>query len=73
MNKRIAAAVLWFLACWTAGSFLTYTVDISPLVGPIVGLAAAGLFAGDPRRIIWVRQPETAQAPSHSTTTADPA
>jgi len=71
MHKRIAAAVLWFLACWTAGSFFSYTLGLDPLVGPIVGIAAAGLFAGDPRRIIWVRSSVPATAPR--TSAPDPA
>jgi hypothetical protein len=26
---------------------------VSPMLGPIVGVAAAALFVGDPRKIIW--------------------
>lgn len=73
MNKRIAAAVLWFFACWTAGSFLTYTVGISPLIGPIIGAAAAGLVALDPRGIIWARPAEAARAATSRTSAPDPA
>jgi len=64
MQKRVAAAVLWLLAGWTAGSFLTFTIGVSPLLGPILGIAGAALFAGDPRRIIW-----TARSEAEATTT----
>lgn len=64
MHKRVAAAVLWLLAGWTAGSFLTFTIGVSPLLGPILGIAGAALFAGDPRRIIWTRRAEAASAES---------
>jgi hypothetical protein len=30
-------------------------LGVSPLLGPILGAAAAGLIVGDPRRIIWTR------------------
>jgi len=64
MQKRVAAAVLWLLAGWTAGSFLTFTIGVSPLLGPILGIAGAALFAGDPRRIIWSQRVEAASADS---------
>ena len=28
-------------------------LGVSPMLGPIIGAAAAALFVGDPRRIIW--------------------
>lgn len=56
MKKRILAAGLWFYAGWYAGAVIASALDISPLIGPILGAAAAGLFAGDPRRIIWSRR-----------------
>jgi hypothetical protein len=64
MQKRVTAAVLWLLAGWTVGSFLTFTIGVSPLLGPILGVAGAAIFAGDPRRIIW-----TARAKADTTTT----
>ncbi|HEU0236390.1 MAG TPA: hypothetical protein VFR14_08130 [Candidatus Limnocylindrales bacterium] len=68
MQKRVAAAVLWLLAGWTAGSFLTFTIGVSPLLGPILGIAGAALFAGDPRRIIWTQRAEAASAESTAAT-----
>jgi hypothetical protein len=53
MTKRIIAAVLWFYAGWYAGSLVAIALGISPALGPIIGAAAAALFVGDPRRIIW--------------------
>ena len=64
MQKRVAAAVLWLLAGWTAGSFLTFTIGVSPLLGPILGIAGAALFAGNPRRIIWTQRADAASAES---------
>jgi hypothetical protein len=56
MTKRILAAMLWFYAGWYAGAIIADMVGISPLLGPLIGAAAAALIAGDPRRIIWYRQ-----------------
>ncbi len=53
MTKRILAAVLWFYTGWYAGAILADFLAVSPMLGPIVGAAAAALIAGDPRRIIW--------------------
>jgi len=53
MNKRFAAAVLWFLAGWYLGSYIALFLGISDLVGPILGMSAAVLFAGDPLGIVW--------------------
>ena len=30
-------------------------VGLSPALGPILAVAAAGIIAGDPRRLIWTR------------------
>jgi hypothetical protein len=77
MPKRIAAALLWFYSAWTAWSFASWALGLDPLLatlsGPFVGAVAAGLFAGDPRRIIWTPRTEaTAQAPRRKRL-ADPA
>jgi hypothetical protein len=53
MKKRVLAAFLWFYAFWYVGAVVAYVLGISPLLGPIIGAAAAALFAGDPRGIIW--------------------
>jgi hypothetical protein len=64
MTKRVVAAFLWFYTGWYAGAMLAAFVGISPIVGPIVGAAAAGLFVGDPLRIIWTRPAPAAAKPS---------
>jgi hypothetical protein len=56
--KRILAAVLWFYAGWYAGATIAYFLGISEVLGPILGTAAAGLIAGDPRGIIWTVRSE---------------
>jgi hypothetical protein len=55
MKKRVAAALLWFYAAWYAGAMIAHVLDISGLIGPILGAAAAALFVGDPRHVIWTR------------------
>ena len=56
MSKRVFAAILWFYTGWYAGALLATMAGISPVIGPIIGAAAAGLFVGDPRRIIWTKR-----------------
>lgn len=56
MRKRTLAAMLWLLAGWSLGGFIALVAGISDGLGPIVGTAAAVLFAGDPRRLIWSRE-----------------
>lgn len=53
MSKRIAAAVLWFLTGWYAGGYITLFFGVPDLIGPILGIACAAIFAGDPLGIIW--------------------
>ena len=62
MKKRILASVLWFYAGWYAGAILAEFLGVSPLLGPIIGMAAAALVAGDPRRIIWTSRPAVSAA-----------
>jgi len=58
MNKRIAAAVLWFLTGWYAGAYISLLLGVPQLIGPLLGIAAAAVFAGDPMGFIWsTRQP----------------
>jgi hypothetical protein len=60
MSKRIAAGILWFLAAWYLGAWIALFLGISDVLGPILGLAAAAVFAGDPLGIIWVKRAEPA-------------
>jgi hypothetical protein len=55
MKKRLVSAVLWFYTGWYAGAMLADILGVSVALGPIVGVAAAAIIAGDPRRIIWTR------------------
>jgi len=57
MKKRVFAALLWFYTGWYAGAILASVLGVSPVLGPIIGVAAAALVVGDPRRIIWVSRP----------------
>ena len=44
---------MWFYAWWYAGAIVADMFHVSPMLGPIVGVAAAALFVSDPRKIIW--------------------
>jgi hypothetical protein len=55
MKKRALSAVLWFFTGWYAGALLAHVLTLSTALGPILGLAAAALIAGDPRGLIWPR------------------
>jgi hypothetical protein len=70
MTKRVAAAFLWFYTGWYAGAFLAEMLGVSPVIGPILGAAAAGFLVGDPLRIIWTRPAVKAVAASASVETA---
>lgn len=57
MKKRAAAAILWFYTGWFVGAFVAFVTGLPPAAGPILGIAAALVVAGDPRHVIWVRRP----------------
>jgi hypothetical protein len=57
MKKRALSAVLWFITGWYAGAMIAYFAGISIALGPILGVTAAFLIAGDPRGVIWPRKP----------------
>ena len=59
MKKRIVSAFLWFYVGWYAGALIADIVGISPVLGPLLGAAAAALIVGDPRRLIWTARPVT--------------
>ena len=63
MKKRILATFLWFFAGWYAGAVIAFALGVSPILGPILGVAAAGLIAGDPRGIIWSNRASASTTP----------
>jgi hypothetical protein len=63
MKKRVLAAVLWFYAGWVVGALLAALIGISAILGPIIGISAAALVAGDPRGLIWTRPLPARRAP----------
>jgi len=73
MLKRVLAALLWFYAGWYGGNILADFTGVSPLLGPIIGAAAAALMAGDPRQIIWTARAMSKPAPRTSEVATDPA
>ena len=59
--KRAAAALIWFYVGWTAGAFIDFVaalsgVAIGPVLGIVLGTAAASIIAGDPSGRIWTRR-----------------
>ena len=70
MTKRVVAAFLWFYTGWYAGAMIAAVLGVNPVIGPIVGAAAAGFFVGDPLRIIWTRPAPMAVAASTTVETA---
>ena len=71
MKKRVLSAFLWFYCGWYAGAMIAHVAGVSPLLGPIIGAAAAFLIAGDPRGIIW--HPKQASTATPLTATPNPA
>ena len=66
--KRLIAIPLWFYTGWTAGAFADFVggyfgLSIGPILGPVLGTAAAALFVGDPRRLIWAEGRAVASSP----------
>ena len=59
MKKRLLSAALWFYTGWYAGSFLAAFLGVPEVVGPLIGAAAAALFAGDPCEIFWTKPART--------------
>jgi hypothetical protein len=63
MTKRILVAALWFYTAWYLGAEIAYGFSTSPLLGPMLGVAAGILVLFDPGRIRF-RTPSIAR---HST------
>ena len=48
MKKRAFAAVLWFYVGWYGGAMLAEFLGVSPLLGPMIGTAAAAAVRRGP-------------------------
>ncbi len=72
MKKRVAVALLWFYATWVAWAMVAQLTGLSDLAGPVIGAAAAALFAGDPLRRIWTAEVRNS-TPTSSSEVGDPA
>ena len=70
MKKRVLSGVLWLFTGWYAGALIAHFADISTALGPILGVAAAALIAGDPRGIIW--RPKAPAPAAETTLTPNP-
>jgi hypothetical protein len=68
MLKRAIAVFLWLYAGWYAGALIAFFLRLDDILGPIIGVAAAVLFAGDPRRLIWSRR-STSSGPNRGAAT----
>ena len=64
MTKRIIAAVLWFYAGWYLGAELAMVLSLSPLLGPMLGGAAAIFIVSGPGRIMWRTRTRTQRSTS---------
>lgn len=73
MTKRILAAMLWFYTGWYAGAMLAEVLGVSALLGPVIGVAAAGIITIDPRRVIWTRPTTSSPTTSSLEVAAKPA
>ena len=62
--KRLVTTLVWFYAGWYAGAMLAFLGGISPLLGPVIGVAAAGLYLGDTRGLWRLRRRTSPQLSS---------
>jgi hypothetical protein len=71
--KRIAAAPLWFLVGWYAGSVAAWTLGLGPYVAPLAAMALATLIMTDPLRVIWdQRSADRSKSLARLTANTDP-
>jgi hypothetical protein len=58
MKKRVTAGVLWFFSGWYAWSMVATFIGVTTALGPVFGVLAALLIAGDPFGRIWTSPSE---------------
>jgi len=64
MKKRALAGALWLYAGWCLGAAIAWATGVPPILGPILGLAGASFFAGDPLNRIWATRPTSPSSAS---------
>jgi hypothetical protein len=72
MKKRVFAGVLWLYATWYAWSVIATLIGVSTAPGPLFGLLAALLLAGDPLHRIWSQPAARAARVGARAPSADP-
>ena len=57
MKKCVIAGLLWFYVTWYAWAVIAYFAGVTDLPGPLLGIVAAALIAGDPLGRVWGGKP----------------
>ncbi|MCI0345020.1 MAG: hypothetical protein L0221_06175 [Chloroflexi bacterium] len=75
MRKRTLIAALWFFATWSAYELALQFVGLPRIAGPILGLAMAAFWGGDPFGLVYGKPaaPAPASAVRHATVESSPA
>ncbi len=75
MRKRTLIAVLWFFATWTGYELGVQFVGLPPVLGPLLGLAMAAFWGGDPFGVVYgtPAAPAVASAARHAAAESSPA
>ena len=75
MRKRTLIAALWFFATWSGYELFLQFADLPRIVGPILGLAMAAFWGGDPLGLVYGKPaaPAAAIALRHATAESSPA
>ena len=63
MNKRAAAAVLWFAAIWVGFEIVWSLTGVPRMIGPIVATAVSAFVGVDPHGLFWARSARPAVSP----------
>ena len=64
MPKRLFVALVWGYTCWYGSNIAAAFLGLPEIVGPIVGLIAAGVVALDPGHVIWGSDPTPSAEPT---------
>ena len=75
MRKRTLIAALWFFAAWTGWELALQFADLPRMVGPLLGVAMAAFWAGDPLGVVFGKPsaPAAVIAASHAAIESSPA